>query len=225
MSRKTGRPSYTPAAVAPTGQAGRRIAPLQAITGLAAAAIVGVFIGVQVASPSGTERATASLREEEARRDVTQIVELTAKARETAKAVKPIVDGLADTSSTATASAGQAAQWKQIIGKEVEWLSNTVSGMTATNVARGGLRTAVDQLAAAVDTYAAAAAMPKEAQQPLLQLAVRQRNLAVAGWSVAATQIDQINVDAGNGHQHVYLNTTKPDGTMTGDNQPEGTKR
>jgi len=27
-------------------------------------------------------------------------------------------------------------------------------------------------------------------------------------WSVAATQLDQINVDAGNGHQEVYLDTT-----------------
>jgi len=35
----------------------------------------------------------------------------------------------------------------------------------------------------------------------------------------------QIKLDSVNGHQHVYLDTTNPDGIMTGDNQPEGTKR
>ena len=42
-------------------------------------------------------------------------------------------------------------------------------------------------------------------------------------WSVAATQLDQLNIDAGNGHQHVYLNNTSGDGIIPADGLPEGT--
>lgn len=225
MSRKTGKPSYVKPARQPVGQARSSAQVLRAVVGLTVATLVGVFIGVQVAGPSAAESAVASIREQEARRDVTQIAELTARARDTAKAVKPIVDGLVGAADAAAVTDAQVAQWKQIMAKEVQWYSTTVSGMTATNVARGGLRTAVEQLAAAVDTYAAARALPATAQPPLLQMSSRQRDLAVAGWSVAATQVDQINIDAGNGHQHVYLDTTVQGGAMTGDNLPEGTKQ
>jgi hypothetical protein len=223
MSRKTGRPSYSRAISRPAGQPRPWGQVISAVIGLLVALAVGVFIGVQVAGPSATESMEASFREQDARRDVTQIAELTTRARDTAKAVKPILDGMAPAADAAAVTDAQVAQWKQLIGKEVQAYSVTVSGMTATNVARGGLRNAVDQLAAAVDLYAAARTAAGS-RQTLTQLAIRQRDLAVATWSVAATQLDQINIDAGNGHQHVYLDTTTQDGAMTGDGLPEGSK-
>ncbi|MFC7760240.1 hypothetical protein ACFQY4_21110 [Catellatospora bangladeshensis] len=98
-----------------------------------------------------------------------------------------------------------------------------MSGTTATNVARGALRNAVEQLAAAVETSAAARALPAPSRQLVLAAASRQRELAVMAWSVAATQLDQINVDAGHGHQHVYLEIAGISGLMAGDSLPEGT--
>ena len=41
-------------------------------------------------------------------------------------------------------------------------------------------------------------------------------------WSVAAAQLDQINVDAGFGHQHVYLQTEQGSGAFTADGEEEG---
>jgi hypothetical protein len=214
MARAVGRPpaARTPAQV------------WRAVVGLAVAAAVGVFIGVQVAGPSAAESAVASLREQEARRDLAQITELTARTRQTARTVQPVVDALTANAAPAATDA-QVAAWKQALDKEMQWYAETVSGTTATNVARGAFRTAVQQLATAVDLFAAVRAAQQPQQTPLLQLVIRQRDLAVIGWSVAATQLDQINVDAGNGHQHVYLNTSGGPGVMTGDTAPEGVKR
>lgn len=218
MSRKTGKPSYTRPGTGP--QSGRPAGQvLRILAGLAVAVVVGVLIGVQSAAPGAADSTVEQLRAQEIARDGAQITELTSRARATATAITPIVDGLAD---PAKITDEQLTQWKQAIGAEVTWYSTTVSGMTATNVARGALRNAVEQLAAALETASAARAVPATARQPVLAVATRQRELAVAAWSVAATQLDQINVDSGNGHQHVYLNTTGISGLMAGDGAPEG---
>ncbi|MEU7826551.1 hypothetical protein [Catellatospora sp. NPDC049133] len=218
MSRKTGKPSYTRPAGSPPA---RTVAQaLRILAGLAVAVLVGVLIGMQTAAPGAADSAVQQLREQEASRDKTQIGELTTRARATAGVITPIVEGLADPGEV---DGKQLAQWKQAMGPELAWYATTVSGTTATNVARGSLRNAVEQLAAAVDTLAAAQSLPESSRAPVVAAAGRQRELAVATWSVAATQLDQINVDAGNGHQHVYLNTTGVDGLMAGDGLPEGT--
>jgi hypothetical protein len=59
-------------------------------------------------------------------------------------------------------------------------------------------------------------------QQGDQELATRQRDLAVTSWSVAATQLDQINVDAGYGHQHVFLRSEPGGEAFTPDDAPEG---
>ncbi|BCJ76227.1 hypothetical protein CS0771_57710 [Catellatospora sp. IY07-71] len=215
MSRKTGKPTYTrPAGPSRTGRV------LGIIGGLAAALLVGVLIGTLTAQPGGTDAAVAELRRQEAARDTVQITELTARARDTGKAITPVIEGLAGTGEVDDA---QLARWRQAVAAEVAWFAKTVSGATATNVARGGLRNAVEQLAAAVETFAAARALPASSRQPVLAAAARQRELAVMAWSVAATQLDQINVDAGHGHQHVYLEIAGISGLMAGDSLPEGT--
>jgi hypothetical protein len=104
----------------------------------------------------------------------------------------------------------------------VERHKDTPSGSTATNIARNGLRNAVSELSVALDTFAAARALPAGHQPRLLVMASRQRLLAVNNWSVAATQLDQLNIDAGNGHQHVYLTDSPEGGATVGDGSPEG---
>ncbi|GAB3843391.1 hypothetical protein ACFPIJ_52320 [Dactylosporangium cerinum] len=56
----------------------------------------------------------------------------------------------------------------------------------------------------------------------LLSLANRQRDLAVAGWSVGATQLDRLNIDIGRGHQHVFLSSAPGQEAMTSDGSKEG---
>jgi hypothetical protein len=230
MSRRTGKPSFTkPAPRAAKGGPGPGKAVGAAIALLVAAA-VGLFIGVQMAGPDPTETAIASMRADEAKRDAAQIVELTALARGTSEQIKPVVTGLrnglpvAGTGAPATqpVTDAQLAQWKQIVAQQVERHKDIPSGTTATNIARSGLRNAVSQLSIALDTFAAARALPAGRQAPLLAVASRQRLLAINDWSVAATQLDQINIDAGNGHQHVYLTDTPEGGATVGDGSPEG---
>ncbi|MDG4780911.1 hypothetical protein O7614_14795 [Micromonospora sp. WMMD961] len=60
-------------------------------------------------------------------------------------------------------------------------------------------------------------------QAALLDVTTRQAAEAATVWSVAATQLDQINVDAGHGHQHVFLDTDPPAGAVTPDGAAEGT--
>lgn len=230
MSRKTGKPSWTkptPGA-AKTGQG--LGGAVRAAIALLVAAAVGLFIGVQMAGPSATDTAIASLRAEEAERDAAQIVALTALARSTAEQVKPVVAGLrsglpvADTGAAAAqpVTDKQLDQWKQILVQQVERHKDAPSGSTGTNIARNGLRNAVSQLSVALDTFAAARALPAEHRAPVLAVASRQRLLAVNDWSVAATQLDQINIDAGQGHQHVYLTDSSEGGAIVGDGSPEG---
>ena len=79
------------------------------------------------------------------------------------------------------------------------WRSGTPtasSGMTATNVARGGFRPAIGAFDLAVDLFAGAVRPAGAAAGPARPRA-EARTDAVTAWSVAATQLDQINVDAG----------------------------
>jgi hypothetical protein len=229
MSRKTGKPSTRPTPrAAGAGQTPAGV--LRAVIALLVAAAVGLFIGFQVAGPNATEAGIASLRAEEAKRDATQIVELTALARSTSEQIKPVVTGLrsglpaADTGAAAPqpVTDEQLAQWKRIMAQQVERHKDTPSGSTATNIARNGLRNAVSQLSVALDTFTAVRALPADRQGPLLAIASRQQQLAVNDWSVAATQLDQINIDAGNGHQHVYLTDSSEGGANVSDGSPEG---
>lgn len=213
MSRKTGKPSYVATAAKPS-LAGWGLAGL-----IAVAIALGAAGALLAASPSRSEDSITAIRQEEAKRDKAQIVELTTMARNTKTVITPVVTGLA---ASLVATGSQLEAWKAIMLQETQRYAVTVSGTTATNVARGGFRNAVDLLSTTLDSYAAALTLPAGQQQTMLEIVGRQRKLAIATWSVAATQLDQLNNDAGNGHQHVYLNSTPDGGAMTADGAPEG---
>ncbi|MEU5727279.1 hypothetical protein [Micromonospora sp. NPDC047738] len=188
--------------------------------------LVGGLIGFAVGQPSPTEAGTAQIREADAKRDVQQITELTEMARETADQLSPILRAIKqDTDAGRTPEASQVQQWQQTMRQLTEQFANPPSGMTATNVARGGLRSAVDQGAVAVDSVALAVTSPAPARKNQLALAARQAALASVTWSVAAAQLDQLNIDAGHGHQHVYLDAGDAEGAFTPDGAAEGSDR
>ncbi|GLW11750.1 hypothetical protein Misp01_68780 [Microtetraspora sp. NBRC 13810] len=223
MSRKT----RTPVRVAPRplddGRHRRRFR-----LWLAAAVVLafgaGVPAGMAIAGPgtSGEDAAVAEMREQEARRDAAQITELTTMARATQEALGPVVDGLAAAAPEGGAGAPEVPQarlseWRTVMTGEVKKYEETVSGATGTNLARNALRSSVNMLSVALDTYVMAADLPEDRRASALGIVTRQRSLAVATWSVAATQLDQLNIDAGNGHQHVDLT-----GAPMNDGFPEG---
>jgi hypothetical protein len=104
----------------------------------------------------------------------------------------------------------------------VDSFANPPSGGTAVNVARSGFAAAVNELDLAVASYQAALALPERDRAAVLSVAARQRDTAVAGWSVAATQLDVVNIAAGFGHAHVFLPAVPGQGALTADGAPEG---
>ena len=220
MSRKTGRPSY---ALTPPSTSTRRVPVVALVVAVVAALAVAGPVGYLIGRPDAQTRAVDAIRAQEAARDLEQIKELTAQARESRTAVNTLVTEL-DATLSAGGSSDEATvrEWQAEIGQVAQRHADRPSGLTATNVARGAFRSAVSGFALAVDLYAAAQQAGPERRPALLELAQRARTDAATAWSVAATQLDQINVDAGLGHQHVYLDAHGED-AMTADLSPEGT--
>jgi len=219
MSPRTGPPSYArkPATTHPT----RLISVV--VAAIAAAAVVG-GIGYGAGRPDATTRAVNDIRAEEARRDVAQIKQLTALARQTRESLAPLLADLDAALNGSSAAGGSVLRgWQTQLAALVQRHADSPSGTTATNVARGALRSALTDLAIAVDLLATAGVAPAPHRPAVLEQVRRLRTAATVAWSVAATQLDQINVDAGLGHQHVYLPTTPGSGAFTADDAQEGT--
>ncbi|WP_329008948.1 hypothetical protein OG271_23580 [Micromonospora rifamycinica] len=214
MSRRTGRPSYqlsTPDSARRRG----RLAVMVAV-GLVIA-LLGGAVGYAAGRPDEVESTVADIRRAEAQRDSAQIVELTATARRLREEISPVLGALrADPPADRRPGPEQARQWRETLRRAVEVFADPPSGATATNVARGGLRGAVEQTSLAVESYLLAVTGPRGQRTALTELAKRQADQAAAAWSVAATQLDQVNVDGGQGHQHVYLEGDHHDGAEEG---------
>jgi hypothetical protein len=227
MSQKVGKPyrAASRPSVRQSKVSGYAIAVV--VTALIAGAL-GAVIGYAVGRPDATTAAIADMQAADAKRDVKQISELTSLARVTAADLNKVLSGFSEAAPQDKASGVPPAgpvpvgDWQRVLRQAVDRHSATPSGTTATNVARAAFRNAVNAMSTAVDTYVAGRRLPASEQQAFVDLAVRQRSAAVAMWSVAATQLDQINIDAGNGHQHVYLSGTS-EGAITADEVPEGT--
>jgi hypothetical protein len=191
--------------------------------------LVGGLIGAVLTDDSSpTTDRVAELRAAEARRDAQQIVELTAQARRTQQGLLTVLDGLAATVPPGAVTPGPVADpaavraWQTSTTTAVGDFANPPSGGTGVNIARAGLAAALRELDLAVGTYAAALAAPEANRPTLLALAGRQRDAAVATWSVAATQLDVLNIDAGHGHAHVFLPAVPGQGALTADGSHEG---
>ncbi|GAA1851858.1 hypothetical protein [Asanoa iriomotensis] len=220
MSRKTGKPSY----VRQAEQAQARRVPLVGfIAAVVAAALLAGLAGFLIGRPDSTTRAIDEIKAQEAKRDVEQIRSLTTVARSSQEALTPVLNAFdAAVESGQPADAATVGSWQKTVKGLVDAHSESPSGTTATNVARGGFRGAISDFTTAVDLYAAAVAGPAEQRAGLIAIAVRSRTGAATAWSVAAAQLDQINVDAGLGHQHVYLETEQGSGAFTADGEEEG---
>lgn len=221
MSRKTGRPSY--ALKPPTAPAVRRVPPVALIIGVVVAAVAAGLAGYLIGRPDSRTRAVDAIRAEEAARDLDQIKQLTAQARESQATVNKVLGELGASLDAGEASTGATIQeWQAEIDQVERRHADRPSGTTATNVARGAFRSAIGACALAVDLFAQAQVAGPDQRPVLLDLVRRARADAITAWSVAATQLDQINVDAGLGHQHVYLEGHGED-AIPPDLSPEGT--
>jgi hypothetical protein len=182
-------------------------------------------------APTASERRQAEverLRRQSAARDKEQIQELTTRTRAMVDDFTPVIVGLGKTLPPdkqrigPLAAGAEVEDWRRRVREADDYFADTVSGETATNVARSGFRNAVDVLLETVETYQLALDEPS-ARGALLQRARSQRDLAARTWSTAATQLDAINIDAGFGHQHVTFPSSAGPGAVPPDTLPEGT--
>jgi hypothetical protein len=182
----------------------------------------------EAATRDAVESEAAALRRQTQVRDKEQVKELTDRMRGTVDALGPVLDGInrtlppgEDEKLGPVAKPAAVQDWRQLVRAENAFFAETVSGETGTNVARGGFAAALDSLNEAVESYRLALEQP-DARVALLEGARRQRDLAVRTWSVAATQLDAINIATGYGHQHVYLSGSEAAGGFGADPAPEG---
>ncbi len=232
-TRPIRKATSAPKEVAIINRAPRQPAPVRSrVPGLVAAFLIGALVAgglvFWTTRPSSIEQVADQIRAESALRDKTQITTLTELARTTRDRLVPVTEGLSrampvdGTAGPAVVSDADVESWRKAATAAVDGFADPPSGETATNVARSTLASAVRQLATTVDTYASARALEGTARTTALDLAVRQRTNALFAWSVAATALDALNVDAGNGHQHVFLPTSPGEGELTPDTEPEG---
>ncbi|TDC53430.1 hypothetical protein E1212_05850 [Jiangella ureilytica] len=152
----------------------------------------------------------AELEAQEEDRHVELVAELTQQTTAAHSGLLPVIEGLhavVPSGGTAAVSASATpAAWHSAVGAAIGTFGEPPSGSTEFNTARNGLLLAIDLLGSAATAYEAAVAAPAGPQQEeLLELAGRLRDQAVAAWSVAATQLDVLNIDAGYGHVHITL--------------------
>jgi hypothetical protein len=186
-----------------------------AIPLIVVAFVAGLLLGGPVA---GEERdPVAEMKAQDASRDKAQIETLTEQARRIQAGLLPVLEGLA---VPTPAAKEQVTGWQSVTKKFVDEFAERPSAGTAVNIARGGLAAAVQQLDAAVATYAQGLDAPD--RENWLKTSARQRDMGIVTWSVAATQLDVLNVDSGRGHVHVFLPSRPGQGALTSDGSPEG---
>jgi hypothetical protein len=180
------------------------------------------------AAQDPVESEAERLRRETQVRDREQVQELTERMRQTVDDLGPVVSGFAGTfppgeegRTGPLASAADVQEWRGLVREADAYFEDPPSGETGTNVARGGFAAAVDALVGATETYRLALRQ-RAARDGLLERAREQRDLAIRAWSVAATQLDAVNIATGFGHQHVYLGGAEEAGGFGADPAPEG---
>lgn len=198
---------------------------------LLAAALVGAALASTVwavaTRPDESEQVVSQLAAADVARDVERVEDLTALARQVQEDLAPVLEGLAVSlpvgqAPAAPAEAAAVASWQGAAADAATSFDDPLSAGTSVNVAHGSFASATDQLQVATDTYAQALAVAGEEQQRLLELAARQRAGAVVTWSVGATQLDFVSIEAGFGHVHVFLASGDGTGALSPDPAPEG---
>lgn len=182
----------------------------------------------QAAVTESVQSEAEALREQTRVRDREQVGELTERVTGMQESFVPVLDGFAASFPPGSdrvgelATADEVAEWRGVVEEADAYFEDPPSGETGTNIARGAFNASVDTLLGATDTYALALDAEGGQREALLERAREQRDLAVRTWSVAATQLDAINISTGYGHQHVYLGGSEEAGGFGSDGAPEG---
>ncbi|MFC4563570.1 hypothetical protein ACFO4E_17015 [Nocardiopsis mangrovi] len=194
-----------------------------------AGGVVAAIVLTREPPPGPDPERVAELEASEDAQNVTQIGELIDQTRTAHDDLVPVLEGL-DTALPAEGAppsdgpgGDEVADWRSTVDDVAAGFATSPSGDTGHNVARGGLRSAVELLASSVEVYQSAEAADGDQRDRLLELAADLRTQAVRAWSVAATQLDVVAVEAGHGHVHIFLPAQPGSEALIPDSAPEGT--
>jgi hypothetical protein len=201
-----------------------------AVVGLLVAVLAGAVViatggDEESATPTSAEesqiQSPEELEKQFAERDREQIESLTAQAREISDGLAPTMAAFNRALRDGDAPPPASGQWLSQTRRHAATFRESVSGETATNVARLGLRASLEGLVNAIDLYRLGGDAPN--RRAIVARAREQRDIAVRTWSAATIQIDAINIEAGFGHQHVPQLAGAATGALPPDTLPEGT--
>lgn len=198
------------------------------LVGAIVAALVFFFTSDDTVTPDAGR--VAELEASAGERDVAQVEELVDRTRTAHEELLPVVEALdgavpADGSSPAgeEPGAGEVDDWLATTDGAAEHFEDVPSGETGYNIAHAGLANSVDLLGSAAVAYSGALDAEDEGlRSEMTELAGDLRTQAVRSWSVAATQLDVLSVDAGHGHVHLYLPAAPGSGALEPDPAEEG---
>lgn len=244
MSRVDGRAPAGASRSGPAGGAAREKEPapaprrsLWAVTVPLAVLVLGVVLAVLLLPGAGDEGSgaggddelaaeTQRLEEEFAERDREQVQAVTATARTVAEDLGALLveaqgtlpADLVGGGGGTLATSAQVAQWQQRAEALAGEFGDPESAGTQVNLARGALAAAVDAVALGVAGYDDALGLAGDDRAAALARAATAFDLGRRTWAVAAIGVDDANVQAGLGHQHVTLAGDAPP-----DSLPDGT--
>ena len=198
--------------------------------------LVGAVVALVVTIVDGDDGAVtpdparvAELEASATDRHVGQVAELIEHTRAAHEELVPVLEALDEVlPEDGSEPAGDLpdsdtiADWNRTTDNARAHLDHAESGETGFNVTHAGLRGSVDVLGSTLDTLDVAVAADGEQGAELLELTIDLRDQAVRAWSVAATQLDVISIDAGHGHIHLYLPAAPGSGALEPDEAEDG---
>ncbi|NEE03495.1 hypothetical protein [Phytoactinopolyspora halotolerans] len=153
----------------------------------------------------------AELEAAEEARHAEQVVELTDLAVAIHGGLMPVLGGLHEylpvdgPPSQEAPAASELEAWSAAVDDASARLGDPPSASTEINLTRQGISLTLELLDSALRLYAEALEAEGGQHERLVALASELRADAVASWSPAALQLDQLNIDAGHGHVHLSL--------------------
>ena len=198
------------------------------LVGAVVAAVVFVFMGGDDQVTPDPER-VAELEASAEERHVDQVEDLIGHTRAAHDEVLPVLESLnevlpADGSAPSEDFPGtdEVDDWHSTVRNAGAHFDHADSGETGFNITHTGLSGSVDLLGSALTAYNSAVQADGAEQLELLELAADLRDQAVTAWSVSATQLDVVSIEAGHGHIHLYLPAEPGSGALQPDEAEDG---
>lgn len=180
------------------------------------AATVAITMAMDDGQDGALAERTAELEAQQNERHIEQVGELIQTVTDVHGQLVPVMAELhamlpTDDSPAQPATEDEVAALRESVANARDTFGEPESATTEFNTARSGFELATELLSSALLAYESALSSDGQESERLEQLAADLRMNAVDAWSVAATQLDLLSIEAEYGHVHLYLPTRPGD--------------